>query len=73
MVVVAYTVLTYVGFGFLLCFSLTNFDQDGKTPSDLGVERGHKDLPFIIRVSSIKHSMSANTQVSHWKLSEFVC
>ena len=69
MVVVACTVLTYVRFGVLLLFSAANVEQDGKTPSDLGVERGHKDYPFIFRVSSIKHSMSANTQDAHWKLS----
>ena len=45
-------------------FSFANFDQDGKTPLDLGVEKGHKDLPFIFRVSSIKHSVST-TQKMH--------
>ena len=57
MVVVACTVLTYVGFGVLLCLSFTNLDQDGKTPLDLSVEQGHKDLPFILRVSSFQHSV----------------
>ena len=67
-VVVVCTFLTYVGFGVLLC-SVNNVDQDGKTPLDVGVERRYKDLPFSFRVSSIKHSMSANTENAHWKLS----
>ena len=63
MVVVACTVLTNVGFGVLLCFSFTNLDQDGKTPLDLSVEEGHKDLPFILRVSSFQHSVPATKKI----------